>query len=81
MKTLTIRNIPDDVHEALRREGARRGRSVNQTVIDLIAQRLGVGVTRSNGLGRLAGAWTDQEYARFTEAIAPFEAVDEELWR
>ena len=81
MKTLTIRNLPPDVAEALEREKRRRGASLNQTVIELLGQGLGVGATRSNGLARLAGRWTEEEFQRFEEAIAPFEEIDPELWR
>ena len=81
MKTLTIRNVPHDLEEALQRERARSGQSLNQTVIDLLKQRLGVGVARSNGLARLAGTWSDEEFEQFQQAIAPFERVDEELWK
>ncbi|MBI4219880.1 MAG: hypothetical protein HY682_07050 [Chloroflexi bacterium] len=81
MKTLTIRGIPDEVAAALEREKRQRGESLNQTVIDLLSQGLGVGMARSNGLVRLAGTWDDEEYRRFEEAIAPLEHVDEELWR
>ena len=80
MKALTIRNLPPAVAEALEREKVRRGVSVNQTVIDLLRQGLGVGVPRSNGLGALAGRWTDDELQRFEEAVAPFEEPDPELW-
>lgn len=81
MKHLTVRNVPDRLHEALEREKRRRGTSLNQTVIDLLGQRLGLGGERSNGLRRLAGSWTQEEYREFEEAVAPFEEVDEELWR
>lgn len=81
MKTMTVRNIPPELDEALQRERARRGQSLNQTVIDLLRQRLGVGGTRSNGLARLAGRWTEEETERFGSDIAPFERVDEEVWR
>lgn len=81
MKTLTVRNVPEDVAEALEREKRRRGASLNQTVIDLLGQGLGVGSERSNGLRRLAGSWTEEEHRRFEEAVAPFEQVDPELWR
>ncbi len=80
MKALTIRNLPPAVAEALEREKVRRGVSVNQTVIDLLRQGLGVGVPRSNGLGALAGRWTDEELQRFEEAVAPFGDPDPELW-
>ena len=81
MKNLTIRNVPDDLHRALTSERTRRGLSLNQTVIDLLRQRLGVGVSRSNGLGRLAGRWDDDQFREFEDATAAFEGVDEELWR
>jgi plasmid stability protein len=81
MKTLTIRNVPSDLDAALQRERARRGQSLNSTVIDLLRQRLGLGATRSNGLARLAGAWTADEFQRFEGSIASLERVDEELWR
>jgi plasmid stability protein len=81
MTTLTIRNLPDDVAKALEREKRRRGASLNQTVIDLLSQGLGVRTPRSNGLAALAGTWTEEQYREFEDAVAPFERVDEELWR
>lgn len=81
MKTLTIRNVPRELDEALQRERSRRGLSLNQTVIDLLRQRLGVGAGRSNGLARLGGRWSDEEFEQFGNAVASFERVDEEVWR
>lgn len=81
MKALTIRNVPAPVAEALEREKRRRGRSLNQTVIDLLGQSLGVHGNRSNGLGRLAGSWDEKDLDEFEQAVAPFEQIDEELWR
>jgi plasmid stability protein len=83
MKHLTIRNVPYELAEALSREKERRGTSLNQTVIDLLSQGLGTkpGEHRRNGLARLAGTWTDDEFDRFEEAVAVTEEIDEELWR
>jgi plasmid stability protein len=81
MKALTIRNLPPALAEALDREKSRRGQSLNQTVIDLLGQGLGAPGVRSNGLGRLAGGWSEDEFRDFERATTPFEAVDEELWR
>jgi plasmid stability protein len=78
---LTIRNLPADLADALDREKRRRGKSLNQTVIDLLGQGLGAEGVRSNGLGRLAGGWSEDEFRDFEQATAQFEAVDEELWR
>jgi hypothetical protein len=81
MKILTIRNVPDALHEALTRERTRRGLPLNQTLIDLLRERLGVGVGHSNGLGRLAQQGVDEQFREFEKATAAFEGIDEQLWR
>lgn len=81
MKALTVRNVPPALAEALDAERRRRGGSLNQTVLDLLSQSLGVGVRRSNGLASLAGTWTEEEARSFEESLAPFGTVDPELWR
>jgi plasmid stability protein len=78
---LTVRNLPDELAAALEREKRRRGTSLNQTVIDLLGQSLGVKGTRSNGLGRLAGTWTEAEHKEFLSAMPSFEEIDSELWK
>ena len=83
MHHLTVRNVPSDLAAALDAEKHRRQGSLNQTVIELLRQSLGVGGSRkrSNGLARLAGTWTEEEHRRFEAAIAMTEQIDEELWR
>lgn len=81
MKALTIRNVPAALAEALEREKARRGTSLNRTVLELLSQELGVGVTRSNGLAELAGGWSEEDLRDCHAAVEPFEAIDDELWR
>jgi plasmid stability protein len=78
--TLTLRNIPSEVAEALERESARSHAPLDQTAIDLLRQALKIQGTR-NGLAELAGTWTDEEHDRFEKAIAMTEQIDEELWR
>jgi plasmid stability protein len=78
---LTVRNLPDELAAALEREKRRRGSSLNQTVIDLLRQSLGVTGTRSNGMGRLAGTWTAAEHEEFLSAMPVFEEIDQELWK
>ncbi|HEX2164464.1 MAG TPA: hypothetical protein VHM02_10985 [Thermoanaerobaculia bacterium] len=81
MRNLTIRNLPAAVAEALDAERRRRRGTLNQTVIELLSQGLGVGTTRSNGLGRLAGSWSEEEFREFQEAVRDLDRVDDELWR
>jgi hypothetical protein len=83
MKALTIRRVDEQLAEALEREKARRAESLNRTVLDLLRQALGIGAAgrRSNGLGELSGAWSQEELAEFERNTAGFEQVDEEMWR
>ena len=80
---MTIRNVSTELAAALEAEKRRRGLSLNRTVLLLIQEALGIqgGSRRSNGLRRLAGSWSEDEFNRFEEATAPFGEIDEELWR
>jgi len=50
VRNLTVRNLPKELAAALEREQQRRGTSLNQTVIDLLRQSLGVKGARGNGV-------------------------------
>ena len=80
MKTITIRNVPQEVAAALEAEKRRRGKSLNQTVIELLSQGLGVWQPRRNGLACLAGTWSEAEFQEFTESVRQFEQIDTELF-
>lgn len=81
MKHLSIRNVPPEVARALESEKKLRGKSMNQTVLDLLRAALGLADRRTNGLEKLAGTWSEAEFEEFQRATAPFEEIDEELWR
>ena len=82
MRHLTIRNVPGDLARRLDEEKRARGRSLNQTVLDLLSQAVGLERgRRSNGLAQLAGTWSREEHDAFEQAIAEAEQIDAELWR
>ena len=82
MKVITVRHISPELSAALEAEKHRRGLSLNGTVIALVEESLGLGTeSRSNGLRRLAGTWTEEEHKEFESSMAAFGSVDEELWR
>jgi hypothetical protein len=83
MKALTIRNVDPALAKALERERSQRGRSLNETVLDVLRRSLGVAgdAPRSNGLRSLAGTWSAKEQAEFEAATRGFEEIDDELWR
>lgn len=83
MKTMTVRNIPKDVAEALDAERQRRGLSLNRTAVSLMREALGLtqGEHRDNGLGRFAGTWSEEQFREFEAAQAQFNEIDEEIWK
>lgn len=83
MKALTVRNVDARLASALARETRRRGTSLNQTVLDVLRRGLGLDTTgpRTNGLEKLAGKWTNEEFEEFERNVAIFEHIDPELWR
>lgn len=83
MKTITVRNVPPDIAAALEAERRLRGISLNRTVLSLMHEALGLSNPRrrSNGLRQLAGTWTEDEFRQFEETVAPFQAIDEEIWK
>ena len=83
MKTMTIRNVPAELARALDKERRRRGLSLNRTVLALLRTALGLPSAgmRSNGLGRLAGGWSEAEYKQFEQAVEPLGEIDPAMWR
>ena len=79
LKTLTIRAVPKRLADALEREKRRRGRSLNQTVLDVLSGGLGVDAPhgRRNGLARLAGTWSARDQEEFDSAMAVTEQIDD----
>lgn len=83
MRHLTVRNVPSDLARRLDEEKRARGRSLNQTVLELLSQAVGLGArrSRSNGLAVLGGTWSAGEVAELEAALRFTEELDEELWR
>lgn len=82
MKQITIRGVPVEISRALLAEKARRGTSLNQTLIDLLRQSLGLaGAQYDNGLSKLAGTWSKRELSAFERNSGAFEGIDEEVWK
>ena len=81
MAILTVRNVPDEVHRALRVRAALRGRSTEAEVRAILEEtvlpegRVGLG-SLLNAVGRRAGL-TEEESAGFAQRDAtPGHPVD-----
>ena len=79
MATLTIRNLPDDVHRALRVRAAQHGRSTEAEIRDILEQaakpegRLKLGSMLAS-IAREAGGLTDAEAEHFNRLRDPTPA-------
>jgi hypothetical protein len=82
---LTIRSIGSRLRSALEQEAARRGQSLNKTVLALLAERLGLAESATpieyDDLDELAGTWSKSEANRFDQALRAQRPVDVKLWR
>ena len=81
MAVLTVRNLPDEVHRALRVRAALRGRSTEAEVRAILAEavlpegRVGLG-SRLTAAGQRAGL-TEEEFAGFAHReTTPGHPVD-----
>jgi plasmid stability protein len=72
MATLTLKNVPDDVYERLKRRAAANRRSLNQEAIQVLAGAVG----RGKEFEQLVA-----EIDRFQEAVAAegFHATADEI--
>jgi len=82
---LTIRALGSRLRAALEQEAARRGLSLNKTVVALLSERLGLAGPAAPGeygdLDELAGTWSKSEATRFDEALHAQRPVDPKLWQ
>lgn len=82
---LTIRGVGSRLRAALEQEAARRGQSLNKTVVALLAERLGLSGSappvEHSDLDELAGTWSKSDATRFDEALQAQRQVDPKLWQ
>lgn len=83
MKTMTIRNIPQNLAEKITMSAQNNGQSLNATVIALLKKALGhqTATTKQRDLSEFCGSWTEAECNQFEEATACFSEIDDEVWQ
>ena len=80
MKTMTIRNIPDEVAAYISGRASEEGRSINTMTVAILSRATGRSSVRNNGLGKFRGTLakkTGDELLKFV-AEADFSKVDAE---
>ena len=84
MKAITIRGLDPLVSEKLKQVAKKEGKSVNQLVLDLIKQNVGMQkkkFTRQyDDLDHLFGKWSRSEFEKIQGFIESERKIDPELW-
>lgn len=77
----TIRRIPRTVDDAIRERARATGKSLNEAVVDVLADGAGVrGVPRKRrDLSDIAGTWKADK--TFDAVLADQDRIDKDLWR
>ena len=86
MKAITIRGIDSSVSEKLKQVAKTEGKSVNQLVLDLIRQNVGMQKKKQftrqhNDLDHLFGKWSPAEFEKIQGFIDSQRKIDPELWQ
>ena len=85
MKSISLRGIEREVSEKLKRVAQINGKSVNQYILDLIRQNLGMHREKKytktyDDLDHLFGRWTDSEFEAMEKSIDSQRKIDTDLW-
>jgi hypothetical protein len=83
MKTLTVRNVPDDVTLLLQANARSSGTSMNSTVVRILTE--GVRPRKKchplNDFSKYCGGWSQEEFNKFEEVVSECEKIDEDSWK
>lgn len=85
MKTMTIRGVEPKLAEKLKQIAQEKGKSVNQLIIDLIQERLGMKKQKLysreyDDLDGLFGRWSETEFNTIENNINKERRIDPEIW-
>lgn len=86
MKSVTLRGVDHDTAEKLRETAKKQGKSINQLVLDLIKENLGLKKEKKysrqySDLDDLFGRWSDDEFNQISGKIVQERQIDPELWK
>ena len=76
----TLRNVPPEVDQALRKRAREEGKSLNEVALATLQRALDVGVTKTPiNLEGIVGTWVEDP--EFDRAMEDQRRIDPELWR
>lgn len=79
MKQITVRGVPEELGRRLEQVSEARGKSLNATVLDLLAKAVGMS-SRREWLERFT-TWGPEEVAELDLSSRAQRAIDAKLWK
>ncbi len=85
MKTVTVRGIESDLAGKLKQMAKKEGKSVNQLLLKILKQHLGMQKEKKftlvhHDMDHLFGRWSMEEFELIQGKIDSERKIDEELW-
>lgn len=85
MGSLSIRGVDERLAALLKQEAAAAHKSMNQFVLELLMERVGLGKGKQftgefHDLDHLFGKWSEEEHKRIQGKVDEERGIDEELW-
>ena len=85
MTTIKIRGIDSEVSSKLKQVAKDKNKSVNQLVLDMIKQNIGMQkrkryTKKYDDLDQLFGIWAEDEFNKIQGIIDNQRKIDRELW-
>lgn len=86
MGSLSIRGLDNELSETLKKLASAEQKSVNQLVIDILKQRLGITknkkfTQRFHDLDQLFGRWDNELFDAIQGKLDSERHIDDELWK
>lgn len=85
MKTITLRNIDDELKKTLEAKAKASSTSLNTVVLTTLQHAFGLKKSprkqRNHELEKLAGGWSEDDLSAFESATADFAQIDDDLWK
>lgn len=76
---VTLRNVDDGLKRLIDQNAKKRGKSINQYMLDIVAAAVGYSEQPQRDWREFAGAIPDDGIN--AEALADFESIDETMWK
>lgn len=86
MATISIRGLNEELTRRLKKEAAATQKSVNQLVLDLLTQHVGLDKKKKfthkhHDLDELFGRWNEENFNAIQGKIDSERQIDDELWK